>query len=263
MRLNPYFQSQQRTRTVRKRVLRVFVSMVSIAGLGWALLFNPLMRIEYVEVVGASPETAPELTEAIESLLDGHRWLLLPRNHRWLYGSDRLVRQLLARFPLNSVLVSQRHRVLRVDVQEKTRLFYVVQNDRMYALDRMGMLLQEIDDVERARVSVEGERGSGFPILYDERGGGEAIPPAWLESLVVLFDQITARTMLSPRTLTLSDEQGRVDIATDADVTLYMTLARPIDAQLSKLEALLEQNVVDLSALTYIDLRFTHRVFYH
>ncbi len=263
-RLNPYFQAQQRRRVTRVAAIRIVVVVIFCAGLFWALLYSSLMRIKVVEVSGASAETTPSMTANLEQLLDGYHWLVLPKNHRWFFGHGRIERQLLEAFPLNAIAINQSGGFLRVTVEEKTRTFYLVQNDRMYALDRMGFVLQELEDVERARVMVESERGASFPILYDERGGGaQEIPPAWLESLVLMFDAISARTMLTPRTLTLSNEQGRVDVTTDAGVMLYLTLQRSVDQQLSKLEALLEQDAVDLSALTYIDLRFTHRVFYH
>ncbi len=263
-RLNPYFQAQRRRRVTRIAAIRIAAIVIVAAGLLWTLLYSPFMRIRVVEVSGASAQSTPSMTADMEGLLDGYRWLLLPNNHRWFFGRGRIERKLLEAFPLNAIVIEQSGGVLRVAVEEKTRTFYLVQNDRMYALDRMGFVLQELEDVERARVMSEGERGAGFPILYDERGGGaQEIPPAWLESLVLMFDAISARTMLTPRTLILSNEQGRVDVTTDADVTLYLTLQRSVDQQLSKLEALLEQDAIDLSTLTYIDLRFTHRVFYH
>lgn len=265
-RLNPYFQTRHRKRLTQLVVVRAGGAGVLCAALAWLILYSPYTRIQFVEVTGASAETAPAITASIESLLEGRRLFIISRNHRWLYGDVWLEQQLLSRFPLNEAHAEQSQGTLRVSVEEKTRTFYLVQDDKMFALDRMGMALQELDDVERARVTVESEQGSSFPILYDKRGeegSKERLSSEGLESLVSLFDAISSRTMLTPRSLTLSDEQGRVDVATDAGVTLYMTLQRPIDLQLSKLESLLEQDLIHVADLTYIDLRFTHRVFYH
>ena len=155
-----------------------------------------------------------------------------------------------------------------MSVNEKIRTFYLLKEDTLYAVDRFGMVLEQVDDLERARIILELESGARIPVIADQRGGGiEAgqpiIPPAWLESIVTLFDAIESQTMLSPRSATIIDEEGRVDVETDAGVMLYVNIEKQIDTQIEKLSALIDRRLVDITELTYIDLRFTNRLFYH
>ena len=69
--------------------------------------------------------------------------------------------------------------------------------------------------------------------------------------------------MLSPKSATIVDEEGRVDVETESGVVLYTNIEKGIDTQIEKLTALIDRRLVDIAELSYIDLRFTNRLFYH
>lgn len=262
-RVNPYFRQRSsgvaRTYLVRGGVLFAVVVLLGL------VLYTPWLHVSSVDVRGAGPEIAERINAEVSTHLEKRALFLFPRTHRWLLQQTSIGTNLMDTLPLNRADVSREGRVLVVDVQEKIRTFYVLRDDVLYAVDRSGLVLSRVDDLERARLVAEPGR---IPMIEDVRGGelrqgDEVVSAEHLAQIVVLFDAIQSRTMLTPTGAVLADEEGRVDVQTDADVTLYVNVAKDLDPQIDKLSALIDRKLVDITTLQYIDLRFTNRLFYN
>lgn len=265
-RVNPYFRPKN-VGGSRTLVVRALFGILAVA-LVASFFYSPLFHVQTVRVEGASDDLLGAITTDAQAWLGKRTALVLPRRHRLLLRTATLEQKLIEAFPLNLVTVTRDKRELVVRVNEKIRTFYLLKEDTLYAVDRFGMVLEQVDDLERARIMLELESGARVPVIADQRGGGVTagqpiIAPAWLENIVALFDAIESRTMLSPRAATIIDEEGRVDVETDAGVMLYVNIEKQIDTQVDKLSALIDRRLVDITELTYIDLRFTNRLFYH
>ncbi|HBU27500.1 TPA: hypothetical protein DEB00_00070 [Candidatus Uhrbacteria bacterium] len=265
-RVNPYFR-QNVIGSARTLLVRVSFG-IGLCALLALLLYGPLFDIRSVRVEGASPDIANGITQRSQEWLGSRGLLILPRRNRFFLDASSLESVLLAAFPLNTVTTKREGRTLVVQVNEKIRTFYLLKMDQLYAVDRFGMVLEQVDDLERARIVLELESGISIPIITDERAGeireGQPIiAPAWLENIVTLFDALEEKTMLTPQSATIIDEEGRVDVKTDAGVTLYINIEKSIDTQVEKLAALIDRRLVSIEDLSYIDLRFTNRLFYH
>lgn len=262
-RVNPYFRQRQsgisRTYLVRGGLGVVFLLILGL------LFYTPWLHVGSVDVRGAGTDIAERIDAQVSAHLDRRAFLLFPRTHRWFLQQGKISTDLMESLPLNRADISREGRVLVVDVQEKIRTFYVLRDDVLYAVDRNGLVLSRVDDLERARLIAEPGR---IPMIEDVRGGelregDEVVSAEHLAQIVVLFDAIQARTMLTPTGAILADEEGRVDVETDADVTLYVNVAKELDPQIDKLSALIDRKLVDITTLQYIDLRFTNRLFYN
>lgn len=265
-RVNPYFRPQS-----RKSVLRLAGRSLALVGgvaLVLYLLYGSLFRISLVQIEGASEVIRPELEQWMQDWLTERRFLVFPRRQRWFLGKKRIEEGLYTAFPLSTVSIDVSGKVVTVRVTEKIHTFFVERGDVLYTVDREGVVIGDVEDLERIRLSLEGTGSLQSPMIIDRRAGetrvGEVvISPVWLGQIIQLFDQIQSRTLLTPRKATLVDAEGRVDIETDAGVLLYIALDKDIDAQIQKLTTLIDRRLVDVTQLMYIDLRFTNRLFYN
>ena len=243
------------------------------AGLGalvllWLFFYAPFMHVRGVRAETSSEEMQTAIEGYVTQQLDKRAYVLFSRRHKWFLRKDRMATRLMETLPLNAVSMDVDQRELVVTVDEKIRQFYLLKQDVLYAIDREGDIVGVVDDLERARISVAVEQGGSIPIIYDERPGEledtqSLVSPEALEQIVLAFDAIAQQTLLTPTRATLVDYEGRIDITTDAGVTLYMSVSEPVEDQIKKLTLLIQRKLVDIAELTYIDLRFANRLFYN
>ncbi|NQV11880.1 hypothetical protein HQ524_00805, partial [Candidatus Uhrbacteria bacterium] len=248
-RANPYFRSTENKHISRSLVLFV-LSISGIIGIMSVFIYAPFVRLSIGDVVGGSEEINLAISQKVTEQTQKHSWWIFPRNHKLFFSEEALSAYLLAEFPLNAASIELANGLVNISIAEKVSTFYLLKDDVMFAVDRSGTVLGVVEDLDRARIGIEHEEGKGAPMINDNRssviGEGEtALSSDWLEDIVRLFDQVQSQTMLTPETANLSDEEGRVDIETDAGVTLYFTLNRPIDSQIDKLEALIDRKLVN------------------
>lgn len=266
-RANPYFRTTQ-SRRITKSTILFFVSVAIAFGLLSLMLYAPFVRVSVGDIAGGSDNLNEEVAVHATESLSRKAWLVFPRNHRVLFSKDYLRSSLIEAFQLNDVEIELLGDKVNITVTEKVSTFYLVKDDTMFAVDRSGIVLGVVDDLDRARIEIDRREGHRVPLINDSRSssigeGQEVVSSDWIENIVSLFDSIQSKTMLTPETANLSDEEGRVDIETDSGVTLYFTLNSPIESQINKLESLIDRKLVNITELSYIDLRFTNRLFYH
>ncbi|MBT6253850.1 hypothetical protein HOI83_01295 [Candidatus Uhrbacteria bacterium] len=266
-RANPYFRTTEKQRISRSFVLFV-ITILGMVGVLSIFIYAPFVRLDLGGVEGGSVEVNEAIAERVAEELTSYSLFIFPKNHIWFFSDDAMRKALIDHFPLNAATVARSSGLVDISVAEKVSTFYLVKDDTMFAVDRSGVVIDTVEDLDRARIEIEYEAGKGAPLIYDKRsasvGEGETVLSAErLENIVRLFDQVQAKTMLTPLNANLSDEEGRVDIETDSGVSLYFTLNRPVESQVDKLESLIDRKLVQITELSYIDLRFTNRLFYH
>jgi len=266
-RINPYFQRKSSLKVSRGLII-FLISVLLVLGSLYYVIFSGFFAINSISVSGGGDNMKSAVSKDLENKLLTPFLFVFPRNLVFFVSVDKLRSELLEAYPLATVEIEKGRQFLNVAITEKVRTFYLLKDDIMYAVDREGRVIGRVDDLDRIRIELELEEGKGPPIIEDHRGvelgdGSVALPAVWLEDIVRLFDLVESRTMLTPISARLIDEEGRVDLPTESGVVLYMSLDRSIDEQLGKLEALIERKLVDITGLSYIDLRFTNRLFYH
>lgn len=260
---NPYFRRKSGGLTPRRLVL-VLAPLILVA-LASYLIWGPLMRIRSIEYGALSEELAPQVSTIVDVYLGSNALLIIPRNQYWIFSAPALEKKLVEALPLNSVTFERKGARLTLHVDEKVRTFYLMKNDTLYDIDRSGSVIGVIDDLERIRLLTDSTITA--PIIYDERSyvineQATIFDPSFLENVVALYDLIEQHTLLTPTAVTVREEQGRVDISTQTGVEIYMTFDRDLQLQVEKLVTLIERDLVDLNDLTYIDVRFTNRLYY-
>ena len=263
---NPYFRIKAKKLTPVRVVLgSVFVLVVTLGSL---IIFKPWLHIADLNISGAKEDTTEQVRAITESYLDKKILFTLPRRHAWLLAPGKLEAQLLDGAPLNAVRFKRERHTLNIELSEKIRTFYLEHGDVIYAVDRTGIVLGPIPDVERIRIELGEAPDQGVPLIKDRRTvgiveGEVGLSAERLEGIVGLIDLIESSTLLSTLSVEISDEEGRVDVLTDAGVALYVTFDRSLEDQIGKLETLIERKLIDINELGYIDLRFENRLFYH
>jgi len=266
-RSNPYFRPSARRRLPAKLIANIAFFLIVFTFFA-ALMFGSWMKIDSIKVTGVSENMSKQAQDYTTELLSKNKFLIFSRSHRWLYDPEKLTDELTEKYNLNSVNITKTKKHLDIEITERISTFYIKQNDEIFALDAQGNVINKIDDIDRVRIEMDHSNGKGFPLIIDERnkeltGNQNIINQDEIEKIITLFELIKSDTMTTPLTAKMTDEEGRIDVETEMGVSLYFTLNREVDSQVSKLASLVDKKKVDIATLEYIDLRFESRIYYH
>lgn len=245
---------------------RSAIAMLTLLAVGVALFVPRGMYKTTVDIQDGTEETVRETRTLTEQWM-ASRVFFVPRSHRLFGNLSSLERMLMDTGRFHDVQVSRREGVVTIRFDERLTRYWASHADVLYEMDREGHLIGSVDDVERIQLVMSGafER---FPILE--------LPDAWsmdpstsgitterLNAAIQAIEGVQRQTLLTPTRVELTDDPDRLNVYTDAGLALYMALNRDVDAQLYKLETLLNKQLVDITQLKYIDLRYENRLYYH
>ncbi len=263
-RRNPYFRSESKKRR-STLVVALFLLFGAISLLSY-FVFSSRYHIGEMQVDGAAEDIRLEIEQASNDYLDKRTLFVFPKKHPWLFSEATLEELLLDQFPLNTVVVTKSKRTITITVDEKIRTYFVLRDDSLYSVDRGGYVINEVTDLERIQITLT----SDIDIPTIEIPGNDSLSvgdtvlsESLFEKIVYVIDEIQANTLLSAMHVSVIEEEQRMNVETDSGVVLYLALNREMSDQISKLEALISRKLVDLEELTYIDLRYQNRLYYH
>ncbi len=263
-RRNPYFRSDKK-KPKAILIVPLFFLAAMISFLAY-VIFSSNYHIDNTVIVGAAEDIESDIDMVTNDHLQKRIWFVFPRNHPWLFSDILLEDLLINQFPLNSVTVTHEKRTLHIQVDEKIRTYFVLRNDNLYSVDRSGYVISTINDLERIQISLHGS--AEIPTIElsgnDEISIGDTIlSESLFEQITYVIDEIQTNTLLSAIRVEMIEEEQRLNVETDSGVVLHLALNRDMSDQISKLEALISRKLVDLEELTYIDLRYQNRLYYH
>lgn len=243
------------------------VILLAFAGLAvglWYVVGLPALAINQIEVSGATGG-AEEIRQAVEAMIAGKLWGLVPRNNFFAVSGGHMEQELRRRFPeFASVSVTKRF-PQRMMVAVAGRELWGIYCERPSVtatprgcgyLDVSGTAYEELGAFS----------GWLLPVIYGPepaRLGEPAVVPGTLEffdsakaGLVTLDGRLIAMTRS-----TTTPYDVRLDLA--EGWYLWVTPDRPIGEWIGVLETVLAKEIGERrSELEYVDLRFGQKVFY-
>lgn len=111
---------KRRAATVGVIILLILVVAGGIIGLLWL----PQIRVQHIDVAGASSVSNANIESDVKAALSGTAWLVVPKDNIFLYPRDKITQMLLNTYPsFESVEVSAQHfDTLSVNITERRAL---------------------------------------------------------------------------------------------------------------------------------------------
>lgn len=265
----------------RRWFVRLVVLAVAVGWL-WFLGFSGALRIIDIEVRGNDQVPAWEIRDAVEEVLAGRAWLVLPKRSVLFASEDEIAAALTERFVLESAEVTKRPpHGLEVAVKERVSSILLQMPDGSQALlDLNGAVMrtfrpeEAVDVVRRAGPSLdegEGRRKKEYHVLHDDRDEAfrlrdQAVGADVVAAAIALPNLIKERFGDAPFL-----QELRIDGAKSTTLravmsegwTIYLDAAQPLEGQVTNAEIVLRTKVgADRPRLDYIDVRFGEKVFF-
>ncbi|OGL71127.1 hypothetical protein A3C17_01285 [Candidatus Uhrbacteria bacterium RIFCSPHIGHO2_02_FULL_53_13] len=263
---NPFFREPSSTQRARW-IWRIGIVLLLTSGV-CVLLFVPRsMYSTRYELPEGNDELTTLVRETTDAWLASKIFFLIPRSHRVFGTLESLDKALMDTERFHAVKTVRRKGVISIQYDQRITRYYALHKDVLYELDRNGRIIGAVEDVERIQLTVAGVFAQ-FPTLelpdsFDMTQAVTALSVEQLDVALSAIEQLRQQTLLTPTRAELTDDSTRLNIYTDAGLALYFSLDRDLDAQLYKLVVLINKQLVDLSELTYIDLRYENRLYYH
>lgn len=264
---NPYFH--KRGAAKRRIGLLVLASTLLVAcGVGGAYGATRFLRIHTIEVSeqGSQDASVRERFEVAlrHAMQEEHcfgfscsSWALLSRSRVCAWARTVPI-------PLEQCEVSYKNGTLSVVLLTRPSSFAVLFQGDVWLLDAEGKALRALTTVERVRRAVESQSDTkGVPWEDTRSITQEEAQRDWPVART-LWSVSDARSACRAQTLTIeSTDLVRLRMRCDeTPLDFLFTFRQDVEEQLSKLQRFLDEGVVDIHTLTYIDARYHQRLFY-
>lgn len=261
---NPHLKDQPRLMN-----WKVILSLALFLGVCIALtiffLVHPWFDIAYVEIRGIEHIDREQLEETILDSLHEKVLFIFDRSNRFLFSPTKLIEKMKQSFALASASVGLQGDRLFVSIEERTSNLIWKTQDKTYIVDLEGVVVREV-----ASVSDVSELEAPFnilPIFIDKNN-----VPVTIGSRILTEDEILNVFLF----LKLLKEKQMEYVYTEVDrlagkwMRLVMVdgygilfdASGDIEKQYRNLEVVLTNEIVDVSTIEYIDLRFGDKVYY-
>ncbi|MFZ1627142.1 MAG: hypothetical protein WAT81_05065 [Candidatus Moraniibacteriota bacterium] len=240
-------------------------SAFSVVG-SYILFFSPALMVREVIINGESILPLAEYQEVVDSVMEGSTFNVLSRRNFFFIPTDRIVADVLVRYPQLENVSVQRHFPDRLTLSftESTALLLWCSGGPCYGVRdgrAIHMSFAEDSRYDSIRLAVVDE--SALPVTV----GGELSVEPYLSTLRGIrenFSKLNIGTM-SPVASTPSRYSGEITISVDEEWYLTFSVERPVENSLGTLRAFLTEYMKDhkdRSGLVSIDLRVEGKIFY-
>ena len=278
---NPYFEGQEaKHRRVGRTIVFVFALIILTTPI--VLIAGPFFRVTGVFVSGLTTIPVVDVTSMAEGHLNGKWAGMLPHNHEWFVQSAVLQQQLQDRYQFETLSVTIENHTLIILAEERISQMVYRSGSVFSFLNLDGTILRELYPEERRqiheRIGIE-----TTPITEEEQHNLPPLQP----TIPVIQDMSGADTplateLLAPITahqIILIDKQLRVlgvdpvvyqiekqhaawfTVKTNNGYDVYFDGVEEPGKQINRLKTVLEEYQINPDEISYIDVRFTNRVY--
>ena len=260
-RRNPFF----RTTASSGRAWLIGGGVTLLFALVGTVLYTPWFLRDELILAGLSPEREAVLRPFFTAWFKGRHALILPNRHRFFWSKATCEAGAYLPEALGFLVCDPDGNTLVLSAGERAEGYSFLWQDTLTALDLTGTLIGPVDDLERARRIAQPFRVEDPLWVTDMRtdypNAAEAARSIHWTELRAFLRGVQTEAMLTVNAIRLEDD--RIELQIQNGPALYLSQEKPVREQLDKLLALMRRGVVDLATLTYIDLRYTHRLYYH
>ncbi len=268
---NPFFSHEERH-------LNPWLVLAGSCALGLGLLaaffYLPFLQYNQVTVNGLTTLSADDVSTTVNGIIDHHRWLIVPGRQLFLMNSQRLTKELDAKYNLASLNLHRHGRTLVIDATERITQVTWLSSSKMYLLDLSGAVVSEASPEVMANVSAR-QTGSDappaaagiqptMPIIVDAQAaavelGQSILDVTRLTNLMILDDSLRSRG-LTPLYYTFDDRSQPWVTVTTKQVTLLVDVSQNVTQAIGMFDSYQKQSP-SFTTLAYIDLRFGNHLY--
>ncbi len=268
---NPYFK-RKKASNLRGTILFIFVFII-IAVITILLLVHPALSINKVRVDGIQFISKDSIQSIVGEYLNENKMFVLPNHNLFLFSKDVLKERLETSFTFADLSIYTDKKTLFIELTERTSELLWQIGDDTYVVDLEGIVIRKISNEELVLINTPIESGGvvtkiqTLPVFVDVNKidvtiGHPVLKEEEIESTLRFHKHLTRQGI--EFTITQFDRiAGKlVAIDTTEGFQILFDPLGDIDAQARRLDALLRENVSDLSSLRYVDLRFGDHVYF-
>jgi len=236
-----------------KRIFFVALFLVIISGSTYLVLFFPYLKIQDINVTGASAEVNSQASSAMREFINKKALKFLPTDGFFLFD-EQSAEEMLCQIPtIKSADVKwEMPNFLKVNITESEGIFNWCLNDNCFSVDEDGKVTNDILD-------------SGLPIVNENCSSGKYIP----NSEKLHFIMNVKKSVKEKLGIEIGDVildgcfTQKLTVKTDYNFDIYFNTSRSYEEQI-----LVLQNVLKMMSdgekfnLEYIDLQVRGKVFY-
>jgi cell division septal protein FtsQ len=254
---NPYLRRQGPS--LWSRILGFAGVIVLSAGIIYALVYSPFLRIGKVEVAGAQTIDPVRIDAFVRQGLAGYEYLFWPHDYLLTVNTEGIRNRLLMQFPiLRDVRIGKKFNKLIVTVEEKKPSYRLIIGDKSYLLDQDGIGLKE---------AAAGEGDSLITLSQDTAVyalGKALVPSSWLQPIAELHKYFATQVGVRDRLFALNPAEETITVISNEGWSAIMDPTQDIKTQLETLSSALlgKFSPAERQKLSYVDVRFGDKIFY-
>ncbi|HUW71779.1 MAG TPA: FtsQ-type POTRA domain-containing protein [Candidatus Humimicrobiaceae bacterium] len=265
------YKAKKKKSILKNRFLWLGILILAIfSGIFYLICFHSFFQIKVIEISGNEKVS----TGSLENLLNkkiSQKFLFLPSQSIFLTHFNEIKKEILRDFPQVSETELKRKlpHTLLLQIKEREPVALFCQVDKMFFVDKEGIIFESLDpnmtkqDFSTLKKEADGEINLGEKIIEEEQLAKILEVESKLKNqLRILTEEERFSFSTFVDTLVIEEilvvSEIRFDVKTSEGFKIYFNFKEDLDWQLTKLRAVLEEEVPPgkRKDLEYIDVRF-------
>ncbi|MFH1866923.1 MAG: FtsQ-type POTRA domain-containing protein [Patescibacteria group bacterium] len=229
----------------------------------FGLTYAPIFRIQNIIVDNVSSKlTRERILEIVQNYTGERKYFILPQNNLLLFSPNAAIRNLRQELYIEEIEFD-RHwpNVLRITIKENLIIGLLRQQERLYTLDKRGVVIQQVPIGEEEPELTIIEKAN----LTNVNIGQKVIDTAVTDFIVALVGEWSAKNVpVSMDYLLISEDNlPTLTIVTDEGWTILVSIMESPSLQAEAIRRLITERIKeDRANLDYIDVRFGNKLFF-
>ncbi len=299
---NPFFSTQIRKTPSRLKKIYKYLLIGGTVLILYILFFSPLFKINKIEINGTQMINPQDIQSVAIEQLNKKRLILFPQDNFFFLSKGQLEERINTKYALKNLELKKRRKKLIINIEEKVSGIVWVTGEQYFFADLEGTIIREIPtdeldtilayiypdryqinsldivtesdepttevDIDSASGEPETKLSYHLPICINEDAtpvsvGSEILSNDMINSIILLGDKLAVNTEFDVNHFSFQSASSFwLKVLTEQGIDLYFDTTRSIDDQITNLITVVDQNIDNLSAIQYIDLRFEDKVYY-
>ncbi len=293
---NPFWRDETDNLNWKKIVELTFLAVCLLTTIVLGI-FASAFRINYINISGLQRIKYVEFDDSVRSVLNYHRFLILPGDNYFLVDMSEIKDILKQKFSLNSATIKKEFpNKLSITVEEKISTVIYDNGSEYGYLDAEGRLVEilkkvGVDEWKEKKQTVTSTDAAGkeisevrvlnrehlpnlkglvaeygdYPVIFDQRLASTTVGTVILEKEIVQgviewFNRLNT-TKYKLNYFIIKDELGEVTLKMEGGWIIRANLKNDVGNQFNELQYLLK-NKIKSNKINYIDLRFPGKAYW-
>lgn len=242
---------------IKMRLWRVIfsIAIAALFSLIYFLFFSPVFDIKQIEINGLNKVKKQSIDQIVDNYRFARKWFVLPRNNFWLFDCDEIKHDILEKYFFDKLEIKKKlfnQVILNLAEKESTVNWFT--GNQCFHIDPTGTAIEYCEE-SGGLLKIKDMKNGDLVIGKNAIGSDELI------NIIGINDQLKFISQGKFEILNYEKYDNSLTAKTLEGLLIYFNAARPAGEQTGRLQVLLNQ-IENLNALEYIDLRFGEKIFY-